>query len=101
MVREHMIKQKAETKKVTFSELFAKNNAVISISIDRGFANISFDVDYGGKYIEHVAFLDDEGRPLTDECGENGASFDDIQKVANFILKMKQLRLDEMSAVEK
>jgi hypothetical protein len=96
-----MIQKKAETKTISFPELFEKNKAVISISIDCGYANIGFEKDYNGKLVEQVAFLDDEGRPMTDECGEGGVSFDDIAKVAEFIKDLKAMRVDEMSAVQK
>ena len=44
------------TKKETFPEIFKRNNAVISMDIKDGFANISFD---NGEIT--VKFLNDEG----------------------------------------
>lgn len=77
-------------KKETLTEIFKRNDAVISMSIKDGFANIKFDND-NGKIT--VLFLNDEGYQNEDmEIG-----IEDVQRVGKFMEDLKSLKLNEWS----
>lgn len=82
--------QKTTTKTETLPEVFKRNDAVISMSIKDGFANIKFDND-NGKIT--VLFLNDEGYQNEDmEIG-----IEDVQRVGKFMEDLKSLKLQEWS----
>jgi hypothetical protein len=77
-------------KKETLTEIFKRNDAVISMSIKDGFANIKFDNDNGSIT---VLFLNDEGYQNEDmEIG-----IEDVQRVGKFMEDLKSLKLNEWS----
>jgi hypothetical protein len=80
-----MKKQTTEVK--TFGTVMRANNAVFSVALSDGFANISFDES--DKMV--VQFLNDEGY-----AGEEiEHPIQDIEQVSRFIGELKSLRLDE------
>jgi hypothetical protein len=81
--------QKQE-KKETLPEVFKRNDAVISMSIEDGFANIKFDNDNNEIT---VLFLNDEGYQNEDM----EINIKDVQRVGKFMEDLKSLRLNEWS----
>ena len=87
-----MVKQVKEEKK--YLPLVMKQyDAVFSISLSDGFANISFNESGDGV----VTFLNDEG--YTAEDAEH--KLEDVKKVAGFMEEMKNLRLQDFEAATK
>lgn len=81
-------KQSAEPKK-TISDVMSKYDAFFSISLHNGFAQIKF-VDQK----MFVTWLNDEG--YADEDGQD-VPLEDIERVADFMRELKNLRLTEYS----
>lgn len=93
--------KKIEPKKETFSEMMKRFDCCLSMSTGSGWTNISFEKDFKDNVQMVVKFFDDEGRPLTDECGDGGVPIEEVTKVAEFIKALKELRLEEMTASTK
>lgn len=81
---------KVEVQKITLPEVLKKYGAYFSLEVSDGFAHIK--IEEGGKM--YVEWLNDEGY-LREE--ENYIAFENIERVANFMREMKDLRLDEYS----
>ena len=81
-----MIKQ-PEAQKKMLPEVMKEFNAVFSLSLSDGFANISFD-DKGERV---VTFLDYEGMAND----EGIVSYQDVKKVAGFMEAMNDLQLKD------
>lgn len=80
-----------QTKKETMSEMFKRNNAVISMEITNGFANFLFEND--GKIT--VTFISEEGYGYNSD--EMEIDIIDIQKVGKFMEDLKSLKLSEFT----
>lgn len=78
--------KKQEIKK-SFADIFRENNAVFSITLSEGFANVSFDE----KNEMRIEFLNDEG--YSNEGLE--IPLKDISKVSKFIEDLKSLKLED------
>lgn len=76
--------------KVTLPDVMMKYDGYFSISLNDGFAHIKISND-GKMYVE---WLNDEGYPCEDG---NSTEFGDIERVANFMREMKELRLQDYS----
>lgn len=85
-----MIQKTTTTKTETLPEVFKRNDAVISMSIKDGFANIKFDNDNNEIT---VLFLNDEGYQNEDM----EINIKDVQRVGKFMEDLKSLRLNEWS----
>ncbi len=83
-----MIKKETKVKK-TMGEIFKEFDAVFSMNISEGFANISFD----DKNETRVQFLNDEGYAY--DLDEINLPLKDIEKVGRFMAEMKELKLEE------
>lgn len=81
---------KVVEKKVSLPEVLQKYGAYFSLEVEDGFAHIK--IEENGKLF--VEWLNDEGY-LKEE--ENYISFANIEKVANFMREMKELRLEDYS----
>lgn len=79
--------------KVTLPEVMAKYGGMFSIETKSGFAHLKF-VD--GEMV--VTWLNDEG--YVDEDGQE-IPFADIERVANFMRELKELRLAEYERTTK
>jgi hypothetical protein len=84
--------QKVVEKKVSLPEVMAKYDAYFSISLNEGFAHIKFED--GKMYVE---WLTDEGF-VQEDC--NRTELHDIERVANFMREMKDLRLEDYTKKE-
>lgn len=71
-------------------EVMKEYNAVFSVALSDGFANISFN----DKNEMVVEFLGDEGSPYTDGME---LPLQDIDKVSKFMGELKVLRLEEFA----
>lgn len=78
---------KVEEKKNTISDVMKKYGAYFSLEISDGFAHIK--IEESGKMF--VEWLNEDGY-LREE--ENYISFENIEKVANFMREMKALKLE-------
>lgn len=72
--------------KQTLTQVMSKYGGIFSIELKDGFAHLKFEED-GEMY---VTWLNDEGYVAED--GQN-IPFKDIERVANFMREMKELRL--------
>ena len=77
--------------KTTLPEVMEKYGGIFSIETKNGFAHLKF-VD--GEMV--VTWLNDEG--YVEEDGQE-VPFNDIERVANFMREMKELRLAEYEKV--
>lgn len=77
-------------KKVVLPEVMKKYGAYFSLELSDGFAHIKIEED-GKMYVE---WLNDEGYMREDE---NYTSLEDIERVANFMREMKDLKLESYS----
>ena len=84
-----------EPKKEEFGAMMKRYDCAFSISTSTGWTNVCFEEDFKGNLQMVVKFFDEEGRPLTDECGQGGVPIEDVTKVSNFIKDIKELRLYE------
>jgi hypothetical protein len=82
-----MIKKTEEKEKKNMAQVMKENDAVFSLSLSDGFANIEFDEK--GESI--VQFLDEEGRPND----EGYQKLQDVEKVARFMCELRELRLKD------
>lgn len=92
-----MIKNKPEVKKENFSQIMERFGAVISISTREGFTNICFTKDFKENVVMGVKFFDDEGRPITDEFGDEMVPIETVTAAHEFIKTLGDLSLDQMS----
>ena len=90
-----MNKAKLEPIKENFWSVFGKHNVVLSMSLSDGWANIEVVKDYKGNETLEVKFMDEEGRGVTDECGDGGLPLEDVEKVAAFIKALRDLKLED------
>lgn len=74
-------------KKVMLPEVMEKYGAVFSIDLESGFAHLKYEQS---EMI--VTWLNEDG--YTEEEGHE-TPFKDVERVANFMREMKELRLDE------
>lgn len=74
--------------KETLPEVMNRYGGMFSIETKSGFAHLKFEAD-GEMY---VTWLNDEG--YVEEDGQN-IPFKDIERVANFMREMKELRLPD------
>lgn len=81
------VSKKVETPKVTLPQVMEKYGGMFSIELKNGFAHLKF-VD--GEMV--VTWLNEEG--YVEEEGQD-IPFVDIERVANFMREMKELRLPE------
>lgn len=84
---------KIAERKVTLQDVMEKYGGVFSIDLEAGFAHIKF---IGGRM--YVTFLNDDG--YVQEDGQD-MPFDDMERVANFMREMKELRLEDFSVTKK
>ena len=77
-------------KKTSLPEVMQKYSAYFLIEVEDGFAHIK--IGGGGKMF--VGWFDEDGY-LREE--ENYISFNNIQKVADFMREMKELKLENYS----
>jgi hypothetical protein len=81
---------KAQEQKTEYlPDVMRKYDAYFSISLNEGFAHVKFE---GGKM--YVEWLNDEG--MMEEEGTR-TELEDIERVANFMREMKDLRLQDYS----
>lgn len=80
-------------KKVSLPEVMKKYGSYFSIELSDGFAHIKFED--GEMYVE---WLNDEGYMREEE---NRTPFKDIERVANFMREMKELKLQDYSKSDK
>lgn len=74
--------------KTTLAQVMTKYGGMFSIDLSNGFAHLKFQED-GEMY---VTWLNDEG--YVEEDGQD-VPFKDIERVANFMREMKELRLQD------
>jgi hypothetical protein len=84
-----MVQKQAKKEAKLLPAVMKEYDAVFSLSLSEGFANISFD-EKGNIFVK---FLNDEGY-ATEDAEQNLA---DVQKVARFMEEMKTLRLQDYS----
>lgn len=90
----NMNKKEVE-KKETMSEFMKRFDAVFSLSVREGWANVCFEKEYNGEIVMKVRFFDDEGRSLQDEDGDGGVPIETLEKVANFLKGLKEMQFTE------
>ncbi len=81
-----------KTVKATLPQVMEKYGGVFSVSLSNGFAHLSFE---NGEMV--CTWLNEEG--YVEEDGHK-APFKDIERVADFMREMKELRLNEYTKVK-
>lgn len=85
-----MKKEVSKTTKTMLPEVMKKFNAFFSIELSSGFAHIK--IEEGGEM--YVEWLNEDGYMKEED---NHTPFKDIERVANFMREMKELRLSDYS----
>lgn len=80
---------KVEERKVTLQDVMSKFEAYFSIELSSGFAHIKMNNEE-----IYVEWLNEDGYVQEEN---NYTPFKDIERVANFMREMKELRLNEYS----
>lgn len=79
-------------KKTSLPETMKKYGGMFSIELESGFAHMKYEEDYKGRVELVVEWLNDEG--YVEEDG-HPVPFNDIERVANFMRELKEMRLQD------